>query len=242
MVVPHLHDVPPGSGCDGALVGTIRVLVVDDHRLFAEAVAVRLGQEPDIEVLPIAYTEEEAKRLLTGHRPDLLLLDLALGQGSGMSVLEHARRHRPDTPVLILTAVGSGEHLFEAVRHGATGWLPKTADSEQLIAAVRGVARGEGWIPPELLGDLLKRLAAVPSDGNPGVLSQLTPREFEVFRCMVDGLSRQQIAQRLYLSTETVRTHTQNVLAKLGVHSVLEAVALGLRSGMRPSEAYQERL
>ncbi|HEX6075433.1 MAG TPA: response regulator transcription factor [Micromonosporaceae bacterium] len=219
---------------------TIRVLVVDDHRLFAEAVSARLAQEPDLTVLPLAYNEEHAKRLITEHRPDLLLLDLALGRDSGMAVLEHARRQRPDTRTLVLTAVGSADHLFEAVRRGATGWLPKTVDTDQLVAAVRGVAGGEGWIPAELLGDLLARLVAVPQGEDPGVLSGLTPREFEVFRCMVDGLSRQQIARRLYLSTETVRTHTQNVLAKLGVHSVLEAVALGLRAGMRPSE-YQER-
>jgi two-component system NarL family response regulator len=218
---------------------TIRVLVVDDHRLFAEAVSSRLGQEPDLTVLPLAYDEEQAKRLLTEHHPDLLLLDLALGRGSGMAVLDHARRHRPDTRVLVFTAVGSADHLLEAVRLGATGWLPKTVDTEHLVAAVRGVARGQGWIPPELLGDLLARLVARPDAEDAGVLSRLSPREYEVFQHMVDGLSRQQIAQRLYLSTETVRTHIQNVLAKLGVHSVLEAVALGLRSGMRPSE-YQE--
>lgn len=219
---------------------TIRVLVVDDHRLFAEAVATRLCREPDLTVLPLAYDEDQAKRLLTEHHPCLLLLDLALGQGNGMAVLEHARRHRPDTRILVLTAVGSTEHLLEVVRLGATGWLPKTVDTGQLVAAVRGVARGEGWIPPELLGDLLARLVAVPEPEHSGVLSRLSPREFEVFQYMVDGLSRQQIAQRLYLSTETVRTHIQNVLAKLGVHSVLEAVALGLRSGLRPAE-YQER-
>lgn len=237
----HLHDVPPEKACDPALVDPIRILVVDDHRLFAEAVAVRLAREPDFEVLPLAYGEKHAKTLLARHSPDLLLLDLALGRESGMAVLDYARRHHPATRVVMLTAVGSPDHLLEAVRRGTTGWLPKTVDDGHLVRAVRGVARGEGWIPPELLGDLLTRLVAEPGGDSTGVLSRLTPREREVFRCMVDGLSRNEIAQRLYLSHETVRTHTQNLLAKLGTHSVLEAVALGLRSGMRPSGHHPER-
>lgn len=216
-------------------MGSIRILVVDDHRLFAEAVAVRLGREPDFEVLPLAYGEQHAKTLLARHTPDLLLLDLALGQDSGLTVLDHTRRHHPQTRVLMLTAVGSTDHLVEAVRRGATGWLPKTVNDDHLVHAVRGVARGEGWIPPELLGELLTRLVTEPERDSARLLSQLTPREREVFRCMIDGLSRAEIARRLYVSQETVRTHTQNLLAKLGTHSVLEAVALGLRSGLRPS-------
>ena len=214
----------------------IRILVVDDHRVFAEAVAVRLAREPDFVVLPVAYQEKRAVALVAEPTPDLLLLDVALGEGSGIGVLKQARRLHPEVRALMLTAVDSLDQLVEAVRHGATGWLPKTVAGDELVRAARGVARGEGWIPRELLGGLLQRLVAEPHDDAAAMLARLTPREREVFGLLVDGLSRAEIAERLFLSADTVRTHTQNLLGKLEVHSVLEAVALGLRAGMRPSQ------
>ena len=214
---------------------TIRILVVDDHRLFAEAVAVRLAREPDFVILPLAYDEKQAIALLAEHTPDLLLLDVALGPGSGIAVLEHGRRAHPAARALMLTAVDSVDQLEEAVRRGATGWLPKTVDGDELVRAVRGVARGQGWIPHDLLGGLLERLVAEPHDDASAMLARLTVREREVFGFLVNGLSRAEIAERLFLSADTVRTHTQNLLRKLEAHSVLEAVALGLRAGMRPS-------
>ena len=99
---------------------------------------------------------------------------------------------------------------------------------------IRAVARGDGWIPPNLLRAVLRRLTT-PDTPGPDAFAGLTEREREVLQCLVDGLSRAEIANRLYVSTNTVRTHTQNVLAKIGRHSVLEAVSFALRSGLRPS-------
>jgi DNA-binding NarL/FixJ family response regulator len=126
------------------------------------------------------------------------------------------------------------DDVVTALTRGARAWLPKTIDSDRLIRVVRGVHRGEAWLAPELLGRVLTDLTLrVTGQSNP--LAVLTSRESEVLQCMVNGLSRAQIAVRLGLSANTVRTHTQNLIAKLGVHSTLEAVAMALRHGLRAS-------
>jgi len=134
----------------------------------------------------------------------------------------------------MLTAVEATEDVVTALTRGARAWLPKTIDSDRLVRVVRGVHRGEAWLAPDLLGRVLTDLTSRAS-GQPNPLTALTARESEVLQCMVDGLSRPEIAIRLGLSSNTVRTHTQNLIAKLGVHSTLESVALALRHGIRAS-------
>ena len=134
----------------------------------------------------------------------------------------------------MLTAGAAVEDVLTALTRGARAWLPKTIDSDRLVRVVRGVYRGEAWLSPDLLGRVLSELTSRASEQhNP--LTVLTARESEVLQCMVDGLSRPEIALRLGLSANTVRTHTQNLIAKLGVHSTLESVALALRHGLRSS-------
>jgi DNA-binding NarL/FixJ family response regulator len=212
-----------------------RVLIVDDHLLFAEALAARLGREPDLVILPIAPDVRRALALVTTERPHVLALDLMLGAESGLDVLDHVRERYPDIRVVMLTAVSDIDSMVQAVRRGAVGWLPKTESADLVARVVRSAARGGGWVPPEVLGEVLRRLVAneAPDSGSQ-LLSGLTPREREVLQCMVDGLNRAEIADRLALSANTVRTHTQNLLAKLDLHSALEAITLAMRAGMRP--------
>ncbi|NVI90111.1 response regulator transcription factor [Actinomadura sp. BRA 177] len=214
----------------------IRVLIVDDHALFAEALAARLGREPDLVILPIAGDVRRALALTATERPQVLVLDLTLGAESGLDVLDRVRADHPDVRVVVLTAMSDLDALVQAVRRGAVGWLEKTESAELVARVIRSAARQGGWIPPDVLGDVLRRL--VQDGGEPeggALLAELTPREREVLQCMVDGLGRAEIAERLGLSANTVRTHTQNLLAKLGLHSALEAITMAMRAGMRPS-------
>jgi DNA-binding NarL/FixJ family response regulator len=213
----------------------IRVLIVDDHTLFGEALAARLSREPDLVILPIAPDVRRALALVTTERPHVLALDLMLGAESGLDVLDHVRDKYPEIRVVLLTAVSDIESMVLAVRRGAVGWLPKTESADLVARVIRSAARGGGWIPPEVLGEVLRRLVAgdPPSSGSQ-LLADLTPREREVLQCMVDGFNRSEIAGRLALSANTVRTHTQNLLAKLDLHSALEAITLAMRAGMRP--------
>ncbi|QFG24134.1 response regulator transcription factor [Actinomadura sp. WMMB 499] len=211
----------------------IRVLIVDDHTLFAEALAARLGREPDLVILPIASDARRALALTATERPQVVVLDMTLGAESGLDVLDRLRESEPDVRVVVLTAMSELDVLVQAVRRGAVGWLSKTESAELVARVIRSAARKGGWIPPELLGEVLRRLTA---DGDEERLPELTPREREVLQCMVDGLGRAEIAERLGLSANTVRTHTQNLLAKLGMHSALEAITLAMRAGMRPRD------
>ena len=214
-------------------VAGISVLVVDDHAIFADALQARLSREPDLTPVRVAYGAAEARAQVARTRPAVVVLDLLLGDGeSGLDVAETTRETSPQTKIIILTAVESSGDVINGLMRGVRAWLPKTVDVGQLIRVVRGVHAGEAWLAPELLGRVLTDLVV---DASPDPLDGLTTRERQVLQCMVDGLTRTEIAQRLRLSVNTVRTHTQNIIAKLGAHSTLESVALALRNGLRAS-------
>jgi DNA-binding NarL/FixJ family response regulator len=214
----------------------IRILLVDDHSLFVETLAVRLRRESDLEVLPSAGNVSHALALLRALSPDVVLLDLLLGAETGLSVLDEIESSHPGARVVVLTGVSSADQVVDAVRRGARAWLPKTVDANHLVRVIHGVFNGESWIPPEFLGYVLRQFITGRSEltNKLDPLSVLTARERDVLQCAVDGLSRTEIARRLYLSPNTVRTHTQNMLAKLATHSMLETVSLARRYGMRP--------
>ncbi len=134
----------------------IRVLIVDDHALFAEALAARLGREPDLVILPIADDVRRALALTATERPQVLVLDLTLGAESGLDVLDRVRADHPDVRVVVLTAMSDLDALVQAVRRGAVGWLEKTESAELVARVIRSAARQGGWIPPDVLGDVLR--------------------------------------------------------------------------------------
>jgi DNA-binding NarL/FixJ family response regulator len=224
-----------GTGQDRGMAA-VRVLIVDDQALFAEALAARLSFEPDLEVLPVAQDAQQAQARLATEEPDVVVLDLILGDTSGLEVLDHIRQWHPQVRALILSAVGGVGPIVDAIRRGAAAWVPKTADGEVVLNVIRWVGRGGAWIPPDLLGEVLHQLMEpqVPSTP-PEALAGLTARELDVLQCLVDGLGRADTAARLGISVNTVRTHVRRLLAKLGVHSGLEAIGVALRAGMRPT-------
>jgi DNA-binding NarL/FixJ family response regulator len=221
-----------GAGTGPAADGGISVLLADDHALVAEALQVRLAREPDLGPVRVAHTPAQVRASVKQDPPRVLVLDIAFDADGGLPLAQYTRDVSAETRVVVLTAVESVGTVVAALRCGVRAWLPKTVRPEQLIRAIRGVTRGEVWLSPDLLGQVLTAVVG-REPGRPDPLAALTPRERDVLQCMVDGLSRAQIAQRLHVSTNTVRTHAQNVLAKLGVHSTLESVALALRHGLR---------
>lgn len=198
--------------------------------MFADALRARLSAEPDLGPILVAYSAADAEARLARSQVDVAILDYRLGDRTGTALAERLRHTTPGTRVVMLTAVESVESVVEALMAGARAWLPKTTNTAHLVHVIRGVQAGEIWIAPALLGEviptLLTRALATQSDP----LDVLTPREREVLGCLVEGLARAEIAERLGLSGNTVRTHTQNLIGKLGVHSSLEAVAVALRS------------
>ncbi|MFJ7276667.1 LuxR C-terminal-related transcriptional regulator [Kitasatospora sp. NPDC098663] len=299
-------------------MGRIRVLVVDDHRIFAEALAAALAAEPDVEV-GAAGSGAAAERALEraaveGRAFDVVLIDADLGaEGAasagvrarpgpdaadaarrrpapavppprhpvgppvaqsggrqvdllrpggrgteparsdvyradqlraapaapdGITLLARVRRAHPGLRAVVLAAADDPHRAARALHAGATGWVAKESSLARLLSVVRGVLRDETHLPPALLTGVIRELTTARRDRTESerLVDTLTPREKQILRCMVAGLGRQAVAERLYLSPHTVRTHMQNVLGKLGVHSTLAAVAVARRAGVSPAE------
>ncbi|WP_377269719.1 LuxR C-terminal-related transcriptional regulator [Peterkaempfera sp. SMS 1(5)a] len=225
-------------------MGRIRVLVVDDHRIFAEALAAALSAEPDVEVA-VAWSGPAAERALDraaaeGRGYQVLLVDADLGDtADGIAAAARCRAAHPGLRFVVLAAQDDPRRAVRALQAGAGGWVAKDCSLTRLLTVVRGVLRDETHLPPALLTGVVRELTAARRDRTESerLVESLTPREKQVLRCMVAGLGRQAAADRLYLSPHTVRTHMQNVLGKLGVHSTLAAVALARRAGLGPAEA-----
>jgi DNA-binding NarL/FixJ family response regulator len=212
----------------------IRVLIVDDHEVFADALTVCLGDYPDIEVTGSATTAARGLRLLDEAPCDVMVLDLLLGADDGLVMAREALRHHPGLGIVVATGTDSGEQVLEAVQVGVRGWVPKTATADALVDAIRGVAHGETRIPADLLAGVLVSISRGQRATLENVqgLRDLTGRELEVLACLVEGMSRTEIGELLHVSPNTVRTHVQSILHKLKVHSALAAVAIARRAGI----------
>ena len=208
-----------------------RVLLVDDHQLFASSLKVVLDTEPDLAVVGIAGTLEAARAAMTSTAPDVVLLDVRLPDGDGIEAIDDLRARRPSAQVVVLTASTSEAVLVQAVEHGAAGFIAKTGTLDEVLSAVRAAAQGEAVISPALLARLLPRLSRQPRH----LGADLTAREQEMLALLAEGLSNGAIAERLTVSVYTVRNHVTNLSAKLGAHSKLEALAIAVREGLLPS-------
>ncbi|MFD3946238.1 LuxR C-terminal-related transcriptional regulator [Streptomyces sp. NPDC058579] len=241
----------------------IRVLVVDDHRIFAESLAAALAAEPDVDV-SAAGSGPAALRCLDrsvaeSRRYDVMLVDADLGAVAnpagtlavaqavsengegvvdGISLVAGVRSVQPAVRTVVLAEKDDPHRAALALQAGASGWVAKDCSLQRLLAVIRGVLRDETHLPPALLTGVLRELTAARKHRTESeqLVESLTPREREVLRCMVAGLGRKAVAERLFLSPHTVRTHMQNVLGKLGVHSTLAAVALARRAGVGPAD------
>jgi DNA-binding NarL/FixJ family response regulator len=209
----------------------IRVVLVDDHAAFRDALALVLNAEPDFTVVGQAGSLTETYTLLA--RADVVLVDLNLGGASGFALLSEIQSVAPGVAALVLTASGSRADRARAMELGAAGLLHKSATVDGIADAVRRVARGERLYAPDEMAQLL-RLAVQQRDEQREAqvaLGRLTSREGEVLRLLAEGLSDKEIAQRLVISVETVRSHMVRLLGKLDVQSRLQAVVFAARHG-----------
>ena len=206
----------------------IRVLIVEDHRMFAEAVARALAAIPEITVVGIATTAGEGRRMLLETRPDVVLMDYRLPDGTGTRAAQAMVADRPSTKVVIVTATDDDMLLAEAVVAGCSGFVVKTKGLEELVNATRAAAAGDAVIPPPLLRHLVSRLSGGAGHQPFG----FTGREIEVLRLLAQGTSNRDIAARLGISVHTVRNHVQNIIRKCDAHSKLEAVSMAFREGV----------
>ncbi len=214
--------------------GQIRVLIVEDHQLLAEGLALALGRHADLQVVGAAGTVAEGTRLALETRPDVILLDYHLPDGRGTQVASVIRQQLPRTAIVVVTGETGEAALLDAVVAGACGFLLKAQTTTEVVTAVRRAAEGEMLIPAATLAALVgqQREQAQQESERAAWRGRLTPREQAVLRLMAQGLDTRAIAARLVVSPTTVRTYSQNVLEKLGAHSRLEAVARASHYGL----------
>lgn len=215
----------------------IRVMVVDDHPMWRDAVARDLG-EAGFEVVATAGDGEQAVRRARATGPDVLVLDLNLPGKPGVRVCQEVLAQHPSVRVLVLSASGEHADVLEAVKSGATGYLVKSASTQELLDAVRRTAAGDPVFTPGLAGLVLgeyRRLASEPqppAGADEPSAPRLTERETEVLRLVAKGLSYKQIAERLVISHRTVQNHVQNTLGKLHLHNRVELVRYAIERGL----------
>lgn len=202
----------------------MRIVVVDDHPVVRTGLKALLDMEEDLEVVGEAAGEDEAVAVVQEHRPDLVLMDLRLAQGSGVGAIARLRVASDAAPILVLTNHDTDADILAAVEAGAAGYLLKDAPPEELLPAVRAAAAGESALAPAVAARLLQRMRSPrPS---------LSARELEVLTLVDRGLSNQEIASRLHVSEATVKSHLVHVFTKLDVGSRTAAAAAARREGL----------
>jgi DNA-binding NarL/FixJ family response regulator len=209
----------------------IRVVVIDGQRTFADALAARLTVEPGLLLVAVAESAAAARRLLDGRHVDIVLLDSELPQSLDLAaeLTEIRAAASRSARVIMLGPVPEAPQTVEALRTGIVGWIPKEESIEQLLRTISGVMRDEMWLPAAAMGPVLRLLLHERHEQDATVnhpLGSLTPREREVLTYLAEGIGRREAAERMHLSAHTVRSHLQNLMAKLGVHTTLEAVAV----------------
>lgn len=207
---------------------TVRLLLVEDHPIMRAGVRSVLESATDIETIGEAGTGKAALAIVKKLNPDVVLLDIGLPDIDGLTLLKTLKASNPDTRVIMYSCQCDGPSVSLAIDGGASGYLTKSASPRELIAAVRGVARGQTPLSAEASTRLVSSLRAQSGRGG---TSELTDREREVWRALTEGLSNAEIAAALFISQHTVKFHVHNLLAKLGLRSRSEAIAAAHRSG-----------
>ncbi len=215
----------------------MKLIVVDDHEIFRRALVELFESQPDFEVVGQAETLQDSLALAASQQPDLILMDLGLPDGSGLEALPQFKLRQPEAKVVLLTIHASDDYAFAALRLGARGFLLKNIAPQRLVAALRGVERGELAVSRAVLsrfvGEALK-LSAPRGEGVAAV-GGLTPRETEVLSELGSGASYRDIAGRLSMSENTVKVHVHNILQKLELSSRRQAADYARRHGLTPA-------
>jgi DNA-binding NarL/FixJ family response regulator len=221
--------------------GTIRVVVVDDQRLFTKGLSGLVDMLEGVEVVGVAYNGEEAVALCRKEEPDVVLMDISMPKMDGISATREIRSLLPQTAVIILTAHEEDEQVFEGMKAGAQGYLLKDAEPEDLSRAIRTVYAGDTIIAPDLAQKMLNTFESGKSSGSSRLMPPLTERELEVIRALAQGKSDRQIANSLGISEKTVRNHTSNIYRKLHIFDRTQAVIYAIREGVIDVEELEYR-
>jgi DNA-binding NarL/FixJ family response regulator len=211
---------------------TIRVLVADDQSMVRAGFRMLLAGEEDIEVVAEASNGLEAVDKFARFHPGVVLMDIRMPELDGLQATRRILEADTGARILILTTFDLDEYVYEALRAGASGFVLKDDSPEQLITAIRTVAGGDALLSPTITRRVIQKFARTPRPAPPEELDDLSERERDVFRLIARGLSNAEIAQELYISETTVKTHITHILQKLGLRDRVQAVVLAYQTGL----------
>jgi two-component system, NarL family, nitrate/nitrite response regulator NarL len=210
--------------------GAIRILIVDDHAVVRAGLRMLIDQNPEMKVVGVAGNRAEALALAASEQPNMIILDILLGDEDGLMILPELREVAKNARVLVLTGLRGSESQRRAMMAGAMGVVLKEHAAEVLIKAINKVHQGEVWLDRSLLGGVLDEMTKGPAiDPEQNRIANLTERELEVITLIAEGLKNRQIGQRLFISETTVTHHLSSIFSKLGVSDRLELIIYALR-------------
>jgi DNA-binding NarL/FixJ family response regulator len=210
----------------------IKVALVDDDALIREGLRMILEQSEGIDVIAMAQNGQEAVRVAKAYRPDVMLMDVRMPVLDGIEATRQIAEAEDAPRVIILTTFELDEYVFEALRAGASGFLLKRTEPEQLIAAIRVVAAGEALLSPSVTKRLIEEFTRNRPVAKTELLTDLTEREREVLELIARGLSNQELSERLFIADNTVKTHVKRILSKLGARDRAQAIVMAYESGL----------
>lgn len=215
------------------------VLVIDDHVLFRDGLISLFQSTSDFYVVDQAGTVSEGIEKAFYYRPDIILMDFSLPDGTGLDATEVILREIPECKIVFLTVYETDENLLKAIRLGAKGYMLKNISSSSLLASLRALAKGEIAMSRKMMSRVVEYSRAMPIPPSEDLLAKLSPRELDILSALQDGASNTQIARQLYLSENTVKHHIHSILEKLGVENRRQASVLakqmGLKRGVSPA-------
>lgn len=211
----------------------VRILIVDDHPLFRKGLRMVLSSLPDMLVAGEATTAQEAITQAGSLQPDLILMDLQMPGGSGLTAVRHITNHYPHIRILVVTLFADDESVFTALRAGARGYILKDADETEIIRAIRAVAQGEAIFSPAIATRLIDFFATTPTTASQSIFPDLTDREREILTLIARGEKNATIAEKLTISLKTVRNHVSNIFSKLQVADRAQAAIRAREAGLR---------
>jgi two-component system, NarL family, response regulator DevR len=209
---------------------SIRILIADDHEVVRIGLVSLLDRQPGFRVVAEAGSGDEAVRLARAHRPDVVVMDIRMPNGSGTDACRTITAELPDTPVVMLTSYADEEALFDAIAAGASGYVLKRIGSDELVNAIRTVVGGRSMLDPAVTAAVLERLRRDARAEESGVFGELTEQERRVLAHLAQGESNREIATAMQLAEKTVRNYVSNILAKLSLASRAQAAAFAIRN------------
>lgn len=209
---------------------TIRLLIADDHAIVREGLRALIATEPGLELVAEASDGVEAVSKVHALKPDVILLDMMMPRKDGLGAIEEIMKDQPNARILVLTSFAEDDKVFPAIKSGALGYLLKDSSPQELLQAIRNVHQGEASLHPTIARKLMRELNQPPS--LPPTTDPLTEREVDVLRLVAQGLSNDDIAEKLVVSERTVRTHVSHILDKLHLANRTQMALYAVREGI----------